>query len=307
MDLLKEAIAEAKAIREVAIENAKASLAETFAPQIKNMISNRLSEGDLFEEDELEDETPEEVDEEMVYEVEDDETDLEEEFFAEAEEGDEDLFGEAEDPDDMYTEADNYSDDLDEIISELEGEVDDLDEEEEMEDEPVLAPKKEGYGKEEKSIEEYINELIREMSGEEEEEEMTEAEDEKVKELQTELDEAYKTIKFLRSKMNEALLINSKLLYSGKIFRSHNLDESQKVSILETFDRAKNIRETKLLYASLSTTLKEVKAQSKSNKVSRLKESRASKATLNTTKPAREKILEENKIVSRLQQLAGII
>ena len=306
MDLLKEAIAEAKAIREVAIENAKASLAETFAPQIKNMISNRLSEGDLFEEDEMEDETPEEVDEEMVYEVEDDETDLEEEFFAEAEEGDEDLFGEAEDPDDMYTEADNYSDELDEIISELEGEVDDLDEEEEME-EPAPAPKKEGYGKEEKTIEEYINELIKEMSGEEEEEEMTEAEDEKVKELQTELDEAYKTIKFLRSKMNEALLINSKLLYSGKIFRSFSLDESQKVSILETFDRAKNIRETKLLYASLSSTLKEVKAQAKSNKVSRLKESRASKATLNTTKPAKEKILEENKIVSRLQQLAGII
>lgn len=304
-DLLKEAIAEAKAIREVAIENAKASLAETFAPQIKNMISNRLSEGDdLFEEDELEP-----VDEETVYEVEDDEESIEEDFFTEAEDEDEDLFGEAEDPDDMY------ADDLSEIIAELEGEVEDDEEEEPMEEaedmemEMKPAKKEEGYGKEEKTIEEYINELIKEMSGEEDEmmEGEEEEKDDTIKELKGELEEAYRTIKFLKSKMNEALLINSKLLYSGKIFRAHNLDESQKVSILETFDRAKNIRETKLLYASLSTTLKEIKAQSKSNKVSRLKESRASKATLNNTKPAKEKILEENKVVSRLQQLAGII
>jgi hypothetical protein len=55
-DLIKESIAEAKALRDIAIENAKTSLAETFAPQIKSMISNRLSEGDdLFEEDDMED------------------------------------------------------------------------------------------------------------------------------------------------------------------------------------------------------------------------------------------------------------
>ncbi len=303
-DLLKEAIADAKAIREIAIENAKASLAETFAPQIKNMISTRLSEGDdLFEEDELEDEQVEPVDEEMVFEIEDDE-EGDDELFGEA---DEEVYGEAEDPDDMY------KDELSEIIAELEGEVEDdedmMDEAEDMEvEEPAPAKKEEGYGKDEKTIEEYINELIKEMSGEETMEEGEEAEeDETIAELKGELEEAYRTIKFLKSKMNEALLINSKLLYSGKIFRTHNLDESQKVSILETFDRAKNIRETKLLYASLSTTLKEMKAQSKSNKVTRLKESRASKATLNNTKPAKEKILEENKVVSRLQQLAGII
>jgi hypothetical protein len=120
-----------------------------------------------------------------------------------------------------------------------------------------------------------------------------------------ELQEAYRTVRFLKKKINESLLINSKLLYSGKLFRAHNLDESQKVSILESFDRATSIRETKLLYASLATTLNEIKSKVNSKSM-RLKESRASKSTLNSTKPS-PRILEENKMVSRLQQLAGII
>jgi hypothetical protein len=304
-DLIKESIAEAKALREIAIENAKASLAETFAPQIKNMISNRLAEGDdLFEEDELEDET--ETMDETIFEVDEEDLEGKEETMDEAE--DEEMEGEAideeENPDSMY------GDDLDEIIAELEKEVEGEDEMMEgegmEEEEPEM--KGEGYGKKDKGIEEYINELIAEMEGGEEdmEEEEPAPTKEQVEELEDELKEAYKTISFLKGKMNEAMLINSKLLYSGKIFRSYNLNESQKVSILETFDRATTIRETKLLYASLSTTLKEIKSNP-NKKVARLKESRASKATLSNTKPAKEKVLEENKVVSRLQQLAGII
>ena len=45
-DLLKEAIADAKAIRQVAIENAKASLAETFAPRIKKMVAEEMNNDD---------------------------------------------------------------------------------------------------------------------------------------------------------------------------------------------------------------------------------------------------------------------
>jgi hypothetical protein len=53
-DLLKEAIADAKAVKETALANAKIALEEAFAPRIHNMLSTKLSE-DLYE-DEMEDE-----------------------------------------------------------------------------------------------------------------------------------------------------------------------------------------------------------------------------------------------------------
>jgi len=43
-DLLKEAIADAKAVKETAIANAKAALEEAFTPQLKSMLSQRLAE-----------------------------------------------------------------------------------------------------------------------------------------------------------------------------------------------------------------------------------------------------------------------
>jgi len=58
-DLLKEAIADAKAVRETALANAKMALEEAFTPQLKSMLSAKLRE----DEDELEDEVPFEQDE----------------------------------------------------------------------------------------------------------------------------------------------------------------------------------------------------------------------------------------------------
>jgi hypothetical protein len=53
--LLKEAIADAEAVRQTAIENAKLSLEETFTPQIKSMLSRRLrAEAEGMESDEEE-------------------------------------------------------------------------------------------------------------------------------------------------------------------------------------------------------------------------------------------------------------
>ena len=43
-NILKEAIADAKAVREVALANAKAALEEAFTPKLQNMLSARLSE-----------------------------------------------------------------------------------------------------------------------------------------------------------------------------------------------------------------------------------------------------------------------
>ena len=45
-DLLKEAIADAKAVRETALQNAKMALEEAFTPQLKSMLSAKLREDD---------------------------------------------------------------------------------------------------------------------------------------------------------------------------------------------------------------------------------------------------------------------
>ena len=41
-DLLKEAIADAKAVRETALENAKMALEEAFTPRLQNMLSKKI-------------------------------------------------------------------------------------------------------------------------------------------------------------------------------------------------------------------------------------------------------------------------
>ena len=56
-DLLKEAIADAKTVRETAIANAKMALEEAFTPHLKSMLSAKLAEDDM-EDDEDEKENP---------------------------------------------------------------------------------------------------------------------------------------------------------------------------------------------------------------------------------------------------------
>jgi hypothetical protein len=55
-DLLKEAIADAKAVRETALENAKMALEEAFTPRLQNMLSQKIQT-------EMEDEDEEDMDE----------------------------------------------------------------------------------------------------------------------------------------------------------------------------------------------------------------------------------------------------
>ena len=57
-DLLKEAIADAKAVKEMAIANAKAALEEAFTPQLKTMLSAKLQE---MEKEEMKEEELEEA------------------------------------------------------------------------------------------------------------------------------------------------------------------------------------------------------------------------------------------------------
>ena len=50
-DLLKEAIADAKTVRETAIANAKMALEEAFTPHLKSMLSAKLAEDDMEDDD----------------------------------------------------------------------------------------------------------------------------------------------------------------------------------------------------------------------------------------------------------------
>ena len=63
-DLLKEAIADAKAVRETALANAKMALEEAFTPHLKSMLSAKLAEEDI-EEGEHEDDEDEDMEEGM--------------------------------------------------------------------------------------------------------------------------------------------------------------------------------------------------------------------------------------------------
>ena len=49
-DLLKEAIADAKAVKETAIANAKAALEEAFTPYLKEKLAAKLAEMDEMDE-----------------------------------------------------------------------------------------------------------------------------------------------------------------------------------------------------------------------------------------------------------------
>lgn len=62
-DLLKEAIADAKAVKETAIANAKAALEEAFTPHLKSMLSAKLEEMDKDED--IEEDVQEEISEEV--------------------------------------------------------------------------------------------------------------------------------------------------------------------------------------------------------------------------------------------------
>ena len=121
-----------------------------------------------------------------------------------------------------------------------------------------------------------------------------------------ELYEAKKIIKSLKSKINEAVkttnatnLLNAKLLYTNKVFKSKNLNESQKVKVLSSFDKASTVKEAKLVYETLSEGLKVKK--------STIRESlgRASKST--TIPTTKKPIVESNEVFARMQKLAGII
>jgi len=333
-DLLKEAIADAKAVKETALANAKIALEEAFAPRIEAMLSTKLSE-DLYE-DEMEDEVPAPVadtpveEHDVMYEpeVEGGEMDA-----APAPEMDAeiDMDMPAEEPvvaddmemegmmDDAPVDTDSVEEDLEleAIIRELE---EDLNEEELTEEDIFESNDSTDLTEEDKMVddkketnEEFnIDEIIEGILSEDEEEkdskekvEEEKEEDEskeKVEEMTEELTEAYDTIESLRGTINEVNLLNAKLLYTNKLFRNFELSESQKMTVIENFDRAGNTREVKLVFSTLAENFT---VPVKKRKV--VKEGTASKA-INSTAPATKTIINEgNELANRWKKLAGLL
>ena len=160
------------------------------------------------------------------------------------------------------------------------------------------------------SLEEGEIEEGKDAEGEEKGEEGNDDEkkEEAYESVQTELQEAYKVIEYLRTQINEINLLNSKLLYTNKLFNTFSLTKEQKTKVVETFDLAKSIREVKLSYAILSESYSSggsvVKKTNTTAKT--ITEGLASKPVASTA-PAKEVIVENSNVMaSRFQKLAGI-
>jgi hypothetical protein len=313
-DLLKQAIAEAKTIREAAIANAKEALEESLTPHLKEMLAQKLQE---MENDEME----EEVVDETINQVEKDsdyphgnleEAEEEEEEPAEEKEGEEGEENEEEDEDikieDMSVEE--LKDLIRDIVAQetgaeeegLEGELpaDDLgaDDVTSIEDEEEID----------------INELLRELEEGSNEDEMEEGKEPKMEgmkkpemeeakkpdPMEEDLKEALKTVAELRGQLQEVNLLNAKLLYVNKVFKANNLTEGQKVNVVAAFDKAETVKEVKLVFETVS---KNVVAKQPAKPAIKEHKSFASKPAGSTQKQV---INEVSEAVNRMQILAGI-
>ena len=364
-DILKEAIADAKALRATALENAKIALEEAFTPRLKSMLSQKIQSEDLPDNEEYgegegevgsgdghmeaegEHETegpqerkhsgmqdadvePEEGPEEAMYGADVDPDSLEKE----EEEGDMEDAGMHDDDAHEKDELDEL--DLESVIKELEEELDSsdigdaenkepseratdssevgaqgpegegADEEggkENSEDEVVKEPVTEAeHGDDKDELEEIdLEEVIKALEEETLEEEDDDKDAEKVEEMQTTLKEYKDTIGFLREKLNEVNLLNAKLLFTNKLFRGFGLNNNQKLSVVEQFDRTQNLREIKLVYATLAESFK-----GNGNKRVNENKGQASKAVA-STEPKKEVLSEGMEMKNRFKKLANLI
>lgn len=318
-DLLKEAIADAKAVRETALQNAKMALEEAFTPHLKSMLSAKLAEDDIEEDDNPfadKDEDEEDAEDMARYEEEGDEdpnpfADEDEESEPEMEpemeeEGIIEIDGvkyapvvSEEDEEEMEydAEADDSEElDLEAVIKELELEIAESDEsdedlEEEAVEETVNITEEEDEDEDEKEVDEQSTP---------ESEEDTEVH-ESVNAMQTELNEYKEAVTYLRDKLHEVNILNAKLLYTNRLFKEFALSNDQKLKIVETFDRAQTTREIKLVYS----TLAESYSDTGSVKKNEIKEFASKKA--GTTAPKTKIISEENQVADRFKKLAGIL
>jgi hypothetical protein len=113
--------------------------------------------------------------------------------------------------------------------------------------------------------------------------------------------EMEETINELRNELNEVNLLNAKLLYTNKIFKAKNLTESEKIKVLNTFDKAETVKEVKLVFETLTESFKATTA-----KKNPIKESLGSASKTISTATPKQPIIEANEAFARMQRLAGL-
>lgn len=332
-DLFKQAIAEAKTIREAAISNAKDALSESITPAIKELLAKQLEEEEeIEEEEEVSEESmkkhtsspgsdqdwkkskdlkeTEEVEEAEEIEEEEEIEEPEEEEEAEIEEPEVGSEEEAEEVEDMDMEdlknliRDILAQELgDETMPGDEGELGDMGDE---------TPDMIGMEPEEEEEDEYsLEQMLKELENELEEEEVSEEEEveervdatDELARVTKERDEAVDALRKVTSQLSEVNVLNAKLLYLNKIFKAYTLSENQKVKIVGAFDKATSTKEAKLVYESLTANIGDT-SKKESKTIKEHKSFASNAAGKGTKKP--EILTEEAKVIDRWQQIAKI-
>ena len=319
-DLLKEAIADAKAVRATALANAKAALEESFKPTLEAMLAEKLKS-----EIGMEDEAVHSSDIGKGKGV---------ASFA-AQSSHQDPGGDNH-VEKVYEESEEEvtSEELDEILAELEREMGDEPTAPTAPTAPALAPTEPAAeipapapvdpmmdapapvaSEEIEDMDEEINlqELLDTLSEEVEEvdeakKEDSEEDEKEPTEESVQLAEALQTVQYLRDQLNEINLLNAKLLYTNKLFNKFTLNQAQKMKVVETFDLTNSIREVKLSYKILTESLSSGgSAVKKPNTAAHtITEGLASKPVASTA-PKKQLIVENSNVMaSRFQRLAGI-
>ena len=120
--------------------------------------------------------------------------------------------------------------------------------------------------------------------------------------MREELEAAISQVNELKAELNEVNLLNAKLLYTNKIFKAKNLNESKKVKVLKAFDKAKDVAQAKTIYETLNEGLLD-KSSINENRI----KGSASKATGLEPKSTKSPIIESNDVYNRMRQLAGLL
>ena len=125
------------------------------------------------------------------------------------------------------------------------------------------------------------------------------------------MEETKKALDAVKGELNEVNLLNSKLLYVNRIFKANQLDEAQKLRVVETLDNATNTKEAKLIYETIKDTFRVANSKkvSSKNKTRSLQENFkgiASKSTGQSTAPRKAIISESDNMINRFQKLANI-
>jgi len=209
--------------------------------------------------------------------------------------------------------------DLEEVLRQLEQEMgmEDEEGEEEIPEPEVAAPAEqeepmpgmedeegeEAPGMEAEDDDIDLEEIIKALSeeGDDEEAEAPVEEQEDEDEPAAELEEYKQTVQYLRGKLQEVNLLNAKLLYTNKLFRSRNISETQKMKVIEQFDRAANVREVKLVYTTFAESMKRKPVNESASR-----KGQASKP-VSSTKSRKPIIGEQVDFQTRMKKLANII